>query len=326
MISRAVSVAPMMGWTDRHARYFLRLITRHTWLYTEMVNTGAMLNNRQTIGEQKRFLAHHFDEHPLALQLGGSDPDDLAQCAGMVEDAGFDEVNLNVGCPSDRVRSGNFGACLMADPELVADCVHAMKTRVSIPVTVKCRIGIDDMEGYEPLQNFIDRVAESGCQTFVVHARKAWLQGLSPKQNRDVPPLKYEFVHRLKQDRPELTIVINGGIKDIAVSRQQLEHVDGVMIGREAYYNPYMLSNVDRDIFKSSDAVIKSRDEIVLQMLDYIDQQVSTGTELHSITRHMLGLYHACPGAKSWRHHLSEQAHREGADSTVVREALQFVR
>lgn len=325
MNPRTVSVAPMMGWTDRHARYFLRLISKHTWLYTEMVNTGAMLNNRQQIGEQRRFLAHHQDEHPLALQLGGSEPQALAQCAVMVEDAGFDEVNLNVGCPSDRVKSGNFGACLMATPDLVADCVWAMNSRVSIPVTVKCRIGIDDMEGYEPLLNFIDTVAASGCDTFVVHARKAWLQGLSPKQNRDVPPLNYGFVHQLKRDRPSLTIVINGGIKDLDTGREQLDHIDGVMIGREAYYNPFILSEVDSLIYQREDAAVRNREQIVRQMIEYIDSELSTGTELHAITRHMLGLYHGCPGAKSWRHHLSEQAHRDGADSEVVKEALVFV-
>jgi tRNA-dihydrouridine synthase A len=325
-IPRAVSVAPMMGWTDRHARYFLRLITKHTLLYTEMVNTGALLHNKQKVGEQPRFLAFHTSEHPLALQLGGSDPQALALCATMAEDAGFDEVNLNVGCPSDRVKSGHFGACLMAHPALVADCVASMKAKVRIPVTVKCRIGIDEMEGYQPLEHFIDVVADGGCDTFIVHARKAWLLGLSPKQNREIPPLQYDIVHRLKGEKPALTIVINGGIKSIAMAQQQLEYVDGVMIGREAYYNPYILACVDQDIYHDSDAALKSREEIVYQMCEYIDSEIAKGVELHSITRHILGLYHACPGAKGWRRHLSEQAHTPGADSSVLKAALAFVK
>ena len=325
MISRVISVAPMMGWTDRHARYFLRLITKHTLLYTEMVNTGALLHNKQKVGEQKRFLAFHEAEHPLALQLGGSDPQALAQCATLAEDAGFDEVNLNVGCPSDRVKSGHFGACLMAHPKLVADCVAAMKAKVSIPVTVKCRIGIDDMEGYQPLEHFVETVAGGGCDTFIVHARKAWLQGLSPKQNREIPPLVYDYVHRLKDEKPELNIVINGGIKSMEVTQQQLTHVDGVMLGREAYYNPYILASVDQNLYKDADATVKSREDIANQMCDYIDAEIAKGTELHSITRHMLGLYHGCSGAKAWRRHLSEQAHSLGADSAVLKAALVHV-
>ena len=315
----------MMGWTDRHARYFLRVITRHSLLYTEMVNTGALLHNTQKVGLQKRLLAFHTAEHPVALQLGGSDPQALSLCATMVEDAGFDEVNLNIGCPSDRVKSGNFGACLMAQPELVADSVSAMKAKVSIPVTVKCRIGIDDMESYQSLEHFIDIVAEGGCDTFIVHARNAWLKGLSPKQNREIPPLKYDYVYRLKSDKPGLNITINGGIKTIESVQQHLEHVDGVMIGREAYNNPYILACVDRDIYRDAGAVIKSREEIVYQMCDYIDDEIAKGVELHSITRRMLGLYHGCRGAKAWRRHLSEKAHDTGADSSVVKEALMHV-
>jgi tRNA-dihydrouridine synthase A len=325
MISREISIAPMMGWTDRHARYFLRLITKHTLLYTEMVNTGALLHNEQKIGEQKRFLAFHEDEHPVALQLGGSDPQALAQCATMAEDAGFDEVNLNVGCPSDRVKSGHFGACLMAEPQLVADCIAAMKDKVNIPVTVKCRIGIDDMEGYQPLENFVDTVREGGCDTFIVHARKAWLQGVSPKQNREVPPLMYDYVHRLKNEKPELNVVLNGGLKSIEASQQQLTLVDGVMLGREAYYNPYILSCVDKDIYKDNNAPVKTREEIVYQMCDYIDNEIARGTELHSMTRHILGLYHGCRGAKAWRRHLSEEAHIPKADSSVLKAALLHV-
>lgn len=325
MISRTISVAPMMGWTDRHARYFLRLITKHTLLYTEMVNTGAMLHNKQKIGGQKRFLAFHADEHPLALQLGGSDPQALAQCASMAEDAGFDEVNLNVGCPSDRVKSGHFGACLMAEPQLVADCVSAMKAKVTIPVTVKCRIGIDDMEGYQPLLNFVETVVEGGCDTFIVHARKAWLQGVSPKQNREIPPLMYDYVHRLKLEKPTLSVSINGGIKSMDVTRQQLEYVDGVMIGREAYYNPYILASVDKELYGDDSAVQKSREEIIYQLYDYIDAELANGVALHAITRHILGLFQGCRGAKAWRRHLSENATKPDADSAVVKTALKHV-
>ena len=317
MISRLVSVAPMMGWTDRHARYFLRLISQHTLLYTEMVTTGALLN-----GDRERFLRYHPVEHPLALQLGGSDPEALTACALFAEDSGFDEVNLNVGCPSDRVKSGRFGACLMAQPELVADCVSAMRTKVNIPVTVKCRIGIDDMESYQAFVNFINIVADAGCETFIVHARKAWLKGLSPKQNREIPPLKYDYVHRLKTERPELDIVINGGIKTIEAVHQQLNYVDGAMIGREAYHNPYILARVDGEIYQDRKAVIKSRKEIVEQLCVYIDRELASGVVLHSITRHILGLFLGCRGAKAWRRYLSENSHQAGANSSVVKAAL----
>jgi tRNA-dihydrouridine synthase A len=317
MISRVVSVAPMMGWTDRHARYFLRLITKHTLLYTEMVTSGALL-----YGNREKFLSFHQLEHPLALQLGGSDPQALSECTLIAEDAGFDEVNLNVGCPSDRVKSGHFGACLMAQPELVADCVSAMKSKVTVPVTVKCRIGIDDMESYQSLENFVTTVAGAGCETFIVHARKAWLKGLSPKQNREIPPLKYDYVHRLKRDNPELTIVINGGIKSIETVQQQLHYVDGVMIGREAYHNPYILAQVDKEIYNDTNARIKSREEIVYQLCDYIDSELANGVALHSITRHILGLFQGCRGAKAWRRYLSENSHRPDADSKIVYAAL----
>jgi tRNA-dihydrouridine synthase A len=325
MISRLVSVAPMMGWTDRHARYFLRLISKHTLLYTEMVTIGALSHNRQKVGDQKRFFAFHELEHPLALQLGGSDPQVLADCALMAEDAGFDEVNLNVGCPSDRVSSGSFGACLMAQPDLVADCVSAMRAKLDIPVTIKCRIGIDHMESFEEFDDFINIVAEAGCETFIVHARKAWLQGLSPKQNREIPPLKYDYVHRLKKNRPELNIVINGGIKTIESVQQQLCQVDGVMLGREAYYNPYILARVDKDIYQDENAVIKSRQDIVYEICEYIDYQQAQGVQLHSITRHILGLFQGRRGAKAWRRHLSENGHRADADSSVVKAALTHV-
>lgn len=322
MISHRISIAPMMGWTDRHARYFFRLITKNSLLYTEMVNTGALLHNRQKVGSQKRLLAYHASEHPLALQLGGNDPQQLMLCAVMAEDAGFDEVNLNVGCPSDRVKSGQFGACLMARPELVADCVSAMKAKVNIPVTVKCRIGIDDMEDYSSLEYFVSIVAAADCNTFIVHARKAWLQGLSPKQNREIPPLKYDYVYRLKKEKPDLTIVINGGIKSIEAAQQQLLYVDGVMIGREAYHNPYILADVDEKIYRQLDAVTQTREQIVSQMCDYINSEMHTGVALHSITRHMLGLFQGCRGAKIWRRYISENSHRPDVGSEVVKTAL----
>lgn len=320
MNSATVSIAPMMGWTDRHARYFLRLITKHSLLYTEMVTTGALLH-----GNREKFLAFHEAEHPLALQLGGSDPAALAECAKIAEQSSFDEVNLNVGCPSDRVKSGSFGACLMAQPELVADCVAAMKAVTTLPVTVKCRIGIDDMESYQALKDFVDTVAQAGCETFIVHARKAWLQGLSPKQNREIPPLKYEFVHQLKSERPDLTIIINGGIKTIESVKQQLHFVDGVMIGREAYHNPFILAPVDSDIYQDASAVIPGREQVVQHMCEYIDREQADGVALHSITRHMLGLFQGCRGAKAWRRYLSENTHRPDADSSVVKTALSLV-
>jgi len=313
------SVAPMLDWTDRHCRFFLRLISKQALLYTEMVTTGALLH-----GDRQRFLQFDPSEHPLALQLGGSDPAGLAACAKMAEDFGYDEVNLNVGCPSDRVQNGSFGACLMAEPELVAECVGAMRKAVSIPVTVKSRIGIDDRDSYEELIKFIGTVAEAGCDTFIVHARKAWLKGLSPKQNREVPPLRYDAVYRLKQDFPTLQIVLNGGITTLDQAEDVLGNgVDGVMVGREAYHNPYILAEVDRRLFGASAEVI-TRAEIIEKLLPYIEQQRAEGVRLHSITRHILGLFHGEPGARSWRRHLSEHAVKYDADASVVREALKF--
>jgi len=305
----------MMGWTDRHARYFLRLISRRTLLYTEMVTTGAILH-----GPRERLLQYHTAEHPLALQLGGSDPVELAECSGIAEDLGFDEVNLNVGCPSDRVQSGKFGACLMAEPNLVADCVSAMLSKVKIPVTVKCRIGIDEMEEYSDLLNFVDVIAASGCDTFIVHARKAWLQGLSPKQNREIPPLKYEYVHQLKKERPNLSVVINGGIKTLDDVACQLQFSDGVMLGREAYHNPYIMSEVDSRFYRAAKK-IKNRHEILAEFVEYIDKEISSGTRLHSITRHIHGLFLGLPGARAWRRELSLNDHLDGAGSEVVKNA-----
>ncbi|MGD9164593.1 MAG: tRNA dihydrouridine(20/20a) synthase DusA, partial [Chromatiales bacterium] len=266
MIDRRLSIAPMLDWTDRYCRYFLRLISRHTQLYTEMVTTGAIL-----YGERARFLDFDPLEHPVALQLGGSEPDDLARCARLGEQWGYDEINLNVGCPSDRVQSGRFGACLMLTPHTVADGVKAMRDAVDIEVTVKHRIGVDEQDSYEALCNFVGTVAEAGCTIFIVHARKAWLQGLSPKENREIPPLSYATVHRLKRDFPSLTFVINGGIASLAEVEEQLAHVDGVMIGREAYHNPWILAEADRRIF-GDDVPSPERQEIIQRLLPFVDR------------------------------------------------------
>ncbi|MES9888810.1 MAG: tRNA dihydrouridine(20/20a) synthase DusA [Candidatus Sedimenticola sp. 6PFRAG1] len=310
----------MLDWTDRYCRYFLRLISRHVVLYTEMVTTGAIIH-----GDRERFLKFDKFEHPVVLQLGGSDPADLAQCAKLGEEWGYDEINLNVGCPSDRVQSGRFGACLMATPELVAECVDAMKQSVSIEVTVKHRIGIDDRDSYGELCDFIGASSEAGCRTFIVHARKAWLQGLSPKENREIPPLSYETVYRLKQDFPALEIIINGGITTLDQSKVHLEHVDGVMIGREAYNNPWMLAEADLHIY-GDDHPIPTRHEIVEQLIPFIEQEQAAGTPVNRVSRHILGLFNGQPGARAWRRHISENAHRKGADSSVILEAASKVR
>lgn len=308
-----------MGWTDRHARYFLRQISSRVVLYTEMVTTGAILH-----GYRDSLLKYDPAEQPLVLQLGGSDPLELAKCSAIAEQEGYEQINLNVGCPSDRVKQGAFGACLMARPELVAECVTAMRAQVSIPVTVKCRIGIDDMEEYEGLEQFVATVAEAGCSHFIVHARKAWLQGLNPKQNREVPPLKYEYVYRLKQSFPSLEITINGGIKTLAQIEQHLEQVDGVMLGREAYHNPYLLAEMDQ-LFLQSHEKARSRQEIIEAMVPYINQQLAEGIALHSITRHMHGLFLGCSGAKAWRRYLSEHDNAASANSNLLREASGLV-
>ncbi|MES9962468.1 MAG: tRNA dihydrouridine(20/20a) synthase DusA [Candidatus Sedimenticola sp. 20ELBAFRAG] len=320
MLDRRLCIAPMLDWTDRYCRYFLRLISRHVVLYTEMVTTGAIIH-----GDRERFLKFDKFEHPVALQLGGSDPADLAQCAKLGEEWGYDEINLNVGCPSDRVQSGRFGACLMATPELVAECVDAMKQSVSIEVTVKHRIGIDDRDSYGELCDFIGASSEAGCRTFIVHARKAWLQGLSPKENREIPPLSYETVYRLKQDFPALEIIINGCIMTLDQSKVHLEHVDGVMIGREAYNNPWMLAEADQQIY-GDDHPIPTRHEIVEQLIPFIEQEQAAGTPVNRVSRHILGLFNGQPGARAWRRHISENAHRKGADSSVILEAASRVR
>lgn len=319
-LDRTISIAPMLDWTDRHERYFLRLISRHALLYTEMVTTGAIIH-----GDKDRHLAFDPAEQPVALQLGGSDPADLAACAGIGEAYGYQEINLNVGCPSDRVQNGRFGACLMAEPDTVAACVDAMKQATALPVTVKNRIGIDDLDSYDHLTNFIGTVSDAGCGTFIIHARKAWLTGLSPKENRTIPPLQYELVYRLKTDFPTLEIIINGGIQSTEEIDLHLQHVDGVMIGREAYQNPYFLAEIDSRYFGVTDEVPERRD-VVENILPYIDREMKKGVPLKSITRHMLGLFQGRPGARAWRRHISENAHLEGADRKVLTEAADKVR
>ncbi|HAT1543200.1 tRNA dihydrouridine(20/20a) synthase DusA [Aeromonas hydrophila] len=315
MQAQRFSIAPMLDWTDRHCRYFHRLMTRQTLLYTEMVTTGAIIHGK---GD---YLGYSEQEHPISLQLGGSNPADLARCAKLAEERGYDEVNINVGCPSDRVQNGRFGACLMGEPALVADCVKAMRDVVDIPVTVKTRIGIDDQDSYEFLQAFIEQVRDAGCDTFIVHARKAWLSGLSPKENREIPPLDYPRVYRVKQDYPDLTIAINGGVTSMEQTLEHLQYVDGVMMGREAYQNPYILAQVDNLVFGQNHAV-PSRHEVVRMMLPYIEQELAKGNYLSHMTRHMLGLFQNMQGARAWRRHLSENACKPGADIQVVLDAM----
>ncbi|TDG14142.1 tRNA dihydrouridine(20/20a) synthase DusA [Seongchinamella unica] len=318
--SRRFSIAPMMDWSDHHCRFFWRLLTKQALLYTEMVTTGALIH-----GDRERFLHFNPEEHPVALQLGGSNPGELARCARWAEDWQYDEVNLNCGCPSDRVQSGMFGACLMAQPQLVADCVKAMCDSTALPVTVKHRIGIDDMESYQQLLDFVAPVAEAGCRVFIVHARKAWLQGLSPKENREIPPLNYPWVYRLKQDMPALEVVINGGIQTLEQCRQHLERVDGVMIGREAYQNPWMLAQVDAQLYGIDKSPV-SREDVIVQLLPYVERQLARGVHLNHITRHILGLYQSVPGARKFRRHLSENAYRKDAGLAVLTDALAMVK
>lgn len=317
---RTVAVAPMIDWSDRHFRYFMRLISRHVWLYTEMVTTGAILH-----GDRERLLGFDPAEAPLALQLGGSEPGDLARCARIGAQWGYDEINLNVGCPSERVQSGAFGACLMNEPTLVADCVQAMRNAVDIPVTVKHRIGINQVEHYEFLSDFVGTVAEAGCSTFIVHARNAILQGLSPKQNREIPPLKYDYVYRLKQDFPRLTILINGGIVHWDAVDQHLQHTDGVMMGRAAYHDPYHFAGVDRRYFHDTRRV-PDRAELALAMMAYAERTLrQPGQRLNHIVRHLLGLYHGQPGARTWRRTLSDSKQLKGASARLIETTLRQV-
>jgi tRNA-dihydrouridine synthase A len=317
------SVAPMMGWTDRHERYFLRQLSRRAVLYTEMINAGAIV-----YGAKQRFLQHHPSEHPVALQLGDSDPARMAQAARDAEEAGFDEVNINCGCPSDRGTHRLFGAHLMKHPELVADCYQAMAEAVSIPVTIKTRIGIDREDSYEPLLAFVEEQARAGCKMFHVHARKAWLDGLSCKENRDVPPLRYEYVYRLKRERPDLTITINGGIATLEQCRAHLQHVDGVMLGREAYHNPFLLSQVDEALYGDAPSGI-TRESFLDAIEPYLREELARGCTLHSMVRHLLGLYQGQPGARVWRRILSEDSTRPGSGIEVfhrAREAMEATR
>jgi tRNA-dihydrouridine synthase A len=318
--SRRLSIAPMMDWTDRHCRYFHRQLSRHTWLYTEMVTTGALL-----YGDVARHLDFNEEEHPVALQLGGSEPADLAKSARLGEQWGYDEINLNCGCPSERVQKGAFGACLMNEPQLVADCVKAMRDAVSVDVTVKHRIGVDEKESYAFVRDFIGTVADAGCETFIVHARNAILKGLSPKENREVPPLRYEVAYQLKRDFPQLEIILNGGVKTLADIDSHLQHVDGVMIGREAYHNPYLLAAFDAQYYDDA-ATVKSRAEIVHAMLPYIHAQLAQhgakGLRLNSITRHMLGLMAGIPGARAFRQALSDSKKLSQGNPQLLLDAL----
>lgn len=316
--SLRLSVAPMMDWTDTHCRVFHRLLAPHARLYTEMVHANAVLQ-----GDRARLLALDSSEHPLALQLGGSDPALLAQASQVVQAHGFDEVNLNVGCPSDRVQAGRFGACLMKEPTLVAECVAAMREAVSIPVTVKCRLGVDEDHEYARFLAFIDTVATAGCETFFVHARNAWLQGLSPKENRDVPPLRHDWVYALKRDRPSLQVVVNGGIHDLDASLAHLQRCDGVMLGRAAYHDPYLLHRLDHAVYGGP---LLDREALLQALRPYVEAQLKAGVALKHVTRHILGLFHGQPGGRAYRQVLSEGSHRPGAGWSLVEAAIEATR
>jgi tRNA-dihydrouridine synthase A len=322
--NRRLSVAPMMDWTDRHCRVFHRHISKHTWLYTEMVTTGALV-----YGDVERHLRFNEEEHPVALQLGGSDPTDLATSAKLGEKWGYDEINLNCGCPSERVQKGAFGACLMAEPQLVADCVKAMRDAVSIDVTVKHRIGIDDVQSYDFVRDFVGKVADAGCTTFIVHARNAILKGLSPKENREIPPLKYDYAYQLKRDFPDFEIIINGGIKTEAEIDEHLQHLDGVMLGREAYHNPFVMASFDQRYYGDSSAP-KTREQVLEAMIPYIQAQLAQygplGLKLNSITRHMLGIMTGLPGARAFRQTLSDSKKLALGDANLLLEAAARLR
>ncbi len=319
VLNRRFCVAPMLDWSDRHCRFFWRQLSQHALLYTEMVTTGALLH-----GDPERHLAFSAQELPLALQLGGSDPNDLAKAASMAESWHYSEVNLNCGCPSDRVQNGFFGACLMSRPKLVADCVRAMKDHCQLPITVKHRIGIDDQEGYQPLRDFVGHIHDAGCNTVIVHARKAWLQGLSPKENREIPPLNYPMVYQLKRDFPQLEVIINGGIETLDQAEAQLSSVDGIMLGRSVYQNPWLLAEVDQRFYQEE---TRARDQLSVarSMSTYIEAELQRGSRLHHITRHMLGLFNGLPGARQFRRHLSQQAYKPESGIEVLEQALLLV-
>ncbi len=320
MDTHKLCIAPMMEWTDRHYRYLVRLMTKNARLYTEMVTSGALIH-----GDRERFLKFNNCEHPIALQLGGSEPAEMAQSAYWGEREGYDEININVGCPSDRVQAGRFGVCLMREPKQVANCIHAMREQVDIPVTVKCRIGVDNDDSYGFLIQFVDAIVEAGCETLIVHARKAWLKGLNPKQNREIPALDYQRVYTLKKDYPSLNIIINGGIDSIEQMKNHLQYVDGVMIGRQAYKHPELLLKIDKEIYQSTDVGNASMDDIVLQYANYIERNMQLGTPLKSMTKHILNVYQGIPGAKLWRRHLSENMHKPGAGIDLIHQGLKFV-
>lgn len=309
----------MLHCTDRHFRYLARLLSKKCFLYTEMITAGALI-----YGDRERWLRLHDDENPVALQLGGSKPSEMAQCAELAEEYKFDEVNINVGCPSDRVQAGKFGACLMLEPEIVSDCIRAMRAVADIEVTVKTRIGVDDQDNYGFLKQFVEKIADADCKTFVIHARKAHLSGLSPRQNRTVPPLRYEYVYRLKQDFPELTVILNGGIKGTKEILDHLKELDGVMVGREAYDNPYFLSDIDEIIFKTSTESL-SRFEVLNQYKLYMQSELDNGVPLKVLAQHVFGLFNGLPGARSWRRYLSEHIYAKDAGLEVIDEAVKAV-
>ncbi len=319
MIDRRVSIAPMMDYTDRHFRYFMRLFSKHTVLYTEMVTTGGIIH-----GDRRRFLEFNENEHPLAIQLGGNDPADLAGCARIAESAGYDEVNLNIGCPSDRVKKGRFGACLMTNPALVAECIDHIRTAVKIPVTVKTRLGVDDQDSYDFLRRFIQVVQDAGCNTFILHARKAFLKGLNPKENRTIPPLRYDCVYQIKRDFPHLHITINGGIVNLDQVQRHLQQVDGVMLGRVACQNPYMLAELDRRFFDRT-AHVPTRREILERYRIYAEQQIKSGIKPNRLTRHLIGLHQGQSGARQYRRLLSDGANRNRGDMNYLDDALKLV-
>ena len=318
-INRKFTVAPMLDWTDRHCRYFHRLLTKQALLYTEMVTTGALL-----IGDVERHLRFNAFEQPVALQLGGSEPKEMAACTRLAEDYGYAEVNINVGCPSERVQKGAFGACLMAEPHLIADCVAAMQAAVNMPVTVKNRIGIDEQQERDSLFNFVETVAQAGCQTFIVHARKAWLKGLSPKENREIPPLNYALVYELKQAFPQLEIIINGGITTLEQCQHHLQFVDGVMVGREAYHNPWLLAQVDSQLYAAPDS-FNQRKAVIDAFIPYVEQQLSQGVTLAPMSKPILGLFQGIAGARYWRRYISENAFKSNADSKILLQAMQKI-
>ena len=319
--NRRLSIAPMLDCTDRHERYFLRLLSKHILLYSEMVTTNALLHT-----DPDQFLRHQEFEYPAVLQLGGSNPADLAKCSKMVEESGFQEVNLNCGCPSDRVQNGNFGACLMKDKNLVADCFKAMQDAVSIPVSIKCRIGVDEFDSWEFFRDFVGTIADAGCRVFIIHARKAWLKGLSPKENREVPPLKYDVVHRLKAEMPQLNISINGGIKTLDQVQEQLQDLDGVMVGREAYENPWFLRDADERIFGESEPPrFALRKELLEAYLPYVEMESARGTPATILVRHIYGLFNGKPGARKFRQHLGENAPKTNNPAEMIRRAMDLV-